>query len=271
MGKVIPMSILIVREMREEDEYFVTTCSHVNESDEVNACAENRRRQFEIMKSEGALFKVAILDHAHVGFAYGIPIERSSWGPLGHSLMVIPCLYVLPQWVSKGAGKALIKSIEDEARTSNCHAVTITAYRNVPETELFMPASFFQSLGYVPIESRGREILLWKPFSPSAAAPHFLQPHYVFEPIEGSVVVDLFWNAFCLTSVIEARRVREVCLEFGNQVTLREFRAEDREVLLQYQISRAIYVNGREIGWGYEAPKDGIRTAIEQALSSDSA
>jgi hypothetical protein len=25
-------------------------------------------------------------------------------------------------------------------------------------------------------------------------------------------------------------------------------------------------VNGREIGWGYEAPRDGIRDAIRQAL-----
>ena len=252
--------------MQAEDEYFIATCSHVNESIEIDACAEKRRQQFQRMKSEGALFKVGILDHDHIGFAYGIPIESSSWGPLGHSLMIIPCMYVLPQWASKGAGKALIASIEDEARAANCHAVTITAYRNVPETEWFMPASYFESLGYAPVESRGREILLWKPLTPDAVAPHFLQPHYVFEPIEGSVIVDLFWNLFCQTSAIEAEHVREVCLEFGDQVTLREFRAEDRDILLQYQISRAIYVNGREIGWGHEAPKEGIREAIEQAL-----
>jgi GNAT superfamily N-acetyltransferase len=257
--------------MQVEDEYFVATCSHVNESEEIDACAETRRRQFELMKSEGALFKVAILDHDHVGFAYGIPIESSSWGPLGHSLMVIPCLYVLPQWVSRGAGKALISSIEDEARAANCHAVTITAYRNVSEAEWFMPATYFELLGYTSVESRGREILLWKPFTPDAVAPHFLQPHYVFEPIEGSVVVDLFWNGFCLTSVIEAQHVREVCKEFGARILLREFRAEDRDTLLQYQTARAIYINGKESGWGFEAPKEGIRTAIERALSSQAA
>lgn len=260
------MSILIVRDMQAEDEYFVTTCSHVNESSEIDACAEKRRQQFEAMKSEGALFKVAILDHDHVGFAYGIPIESSSWGPLGHSLMVLPCLYVMPKWASKGVGKALTKAIEDEAKNADCHAVTITAYRDLPDAEWFMPASYFELLGYKPIESRGRETLLWKPLLPDAEPPHFLQPHYIFEPIEGSVVVDLFWNLFCQTSVIEAQRVREVCLEFGDRVILREFQAEDREVLLQYQISRAIYVNGKEIGWGCEAPKEGIRDAIKQAL-----
>jgi GNAT superfamily N-acetyltransferase len=266
MNGVIPMSILVVRDMQAEDEYFVTTCSHVNESIEIDACAEKRRQQFKVMTSEGAVFKVAIFDHDHVGFAYGIPIESSSWGPHGHSLMVLPCLYVLPEWTSKGAGKALIAAIEDEARRANCHAVTITAYRELPDAEWFMPASYFELLGYTPVESRGREVLLWKPLLSDAVPPHFLQPHYVFEPIEGSVVVDLFWNLFCQTSVIEAERVREVCSEFGDQVVLREFEAEDRKVLLQYQISRAIYVNGREIGWGVEAPKDGIRDAILQAL-----
>ncbi|MBU1048946.1 hypothetical protein KKG90_02865 [Candidatus Bipolaricaulota bacterium] len=261
------MPVLVVRNMQREDEYFVTTCSHTHESKEIDDCANRRRIQFESMKSQGALFKVAILDHDHVGFAYGVPIESSSWGPLGHALMVIPCLYVLQQWASHGAGKALVASIEAEANRSDCHGVTITAYRDVPNAEWFMPASYFEALGYTPIESRGREMLLWKPLSPQAAPPHFLQPHFVFQPVEGVVVVDLFWNAFCSTSVIEAQRVREVCQEFDDQVLLREFRAEDRAVLLQYQISRAIYVNGREIGWGCEAPKDGIRTAIQAALN----
>ena len=263
------MSDLIVREMTTEDEYFVTTCSHVNESDEIDVCAEIRRRQFAIMKSEGALFKVATLDSTLIGFAYGIPIERSSWGPLGHSLMVIPCLYVVKKGTSQGAGKALIASIERDARAAGNHGVTIFACRDFPGAEWFMPASFFELLGYTPVDTQGRETLLWKPFSSDAVPPHFLQPHYVFEPIEGTVVVDLFWNVFCPTSAIEAQRVRKVCQEFGNRVHLREFCAEDREVLLQYQISRALYVNGEEIGWGYEAPKKGIRDAIERALPSE--
>ncbi|MFC2078971.1 GNAT family N-acetyltransferase [Candidatus Bipolaricaulota bacterium] len=261
---------LVVRDMTADDEYFVTTCSHVNESSEIDACAEMRRRQFEVLKSEGALFKVATIADEHIGFAYAMPIERSSWGPLGHSLMVIPCLYVLEQGTSHGAGRALLASIEQDAQATGRQGLTVTAYRDVPGAEWFMPAPFFERLGYTPVEVRGRETLLWKPFTSDAVPPHFLQPHYVFTPVEGLVVVDLFWNAFCQTSVIEAQRVREVCQEFGDRILLREFRAEDREVLLQYQISRAIYVNGEEIGWGYEAPKDGIRTAIERALSSGS-
>jgi len=103
MNEVIPMTNPTVREMGEEDEYFVTACSHVNESAEVAACAQVRRHQFAGMKSEGSVFKVAMLNDEHIGFAYGIPIEHSSWGPLGHSLMVIPCLYVL-----RGGGRPMV-------------------------------------------------------------------------------------------------------------------------------------------------------------------
>jgi len=262
------MPDLIIREMEAQDEYFVATCSHENESDEIDASAQVRRRQFEILRSEGGVFKVAILDGEHIGFAYGIPIEWCSFGPLGQSLMVIPCLHVSKEATSHGAGRALIAAVEQAAQASERAGVTITAYQDLSDAEWFMPASFFKPLGYSPVGVRGQTVLLWKPFSSNATPPHFLQPHYVFEPIEGVVVVDLFWNAFCLTSVIEARRVREVCQEFGGAVQLREYCAEDRDILLQYQISRAIYVNGEETEWGHEAPKDGIRDAINRALSA---
>ena len=36
-------------------------------------------------------------------------------------------------------------------------------------------------------------------------------------------------------------------------------------VLRKYEILRAILVNGKEIGWGYEAPRGGIKKAIEEA------
>jgi GNAT superfamily N-acetyltransferase len=260
------MSTVTIRDMRPDDEYFVSTCSHVHESEEIDACAEQRRKQFAIMKTEGSVFKVATLGDQCAGFAYGVPIEHSSWGPLGNDWMVIPCLFVLGHAKSRGIGRALIESIEGEARAAGYQGVTITACRDLPGAEWFMPAAYFESLDYTPVATRGREVLLGKPFASDTKPPRFLNPHYAFEPVEGVVAVDLFWNAFCETSVIEAQRVREVCSEFGDRVLLREFRAEDRDILLKYQLPRGIYVNGREIGWGYEAPRDGIRDAIRQAL-----
>ena len=260
------MAEVVVRDMQPEDEYFVLTCSHVNESEEIDACAKKRRELFRALAEQGGVFRVALVDDEHIGFGYGLPIDRAPSGPLGRDLMVIPCLSVSSDSTGHGAGRALIESIEHDALKAGFAGVTVTAYRDIPGAEWFMPAAYFERLDYRAVDERGTQVLLWKPFRDDAPPPHFLQPHYVFEPIEGKVVVDLFRNGFCQTSGIEAQRAREVCAEFGDRVMLREYNAEDRETLLRYQIPRAIYVDGREIFWGYEAPRDGIRAAIEKAL-----
>jgi hypothetical protein len=67
-----------------------------------------------------------------------------------------------------------------------------------------------------------------------------------------------FWNS----AIAPGREVEE----FGDAVVLREYSADDRTTLLNYQLPRGIFVNGEEIGWGYEAPKNGIRNAISQRM-----
>jgi len=263
------VSAFTVRDMRPQDEAFVSTCSHVGESQEIDDCARERRHLFNSLRAQGASFKVAAVGHDLAGFAYGIPIERSPWGPIGESLSVIPCLYVLPPFTSRGIGRALIDAIETDARAAGRSGVTVTAYRGPAGADWFMPATFFERLGYASVAVRAAEVLLWKPFTDDATPPRQLESRYVFEPVPDAVAVDLFWNAFCPTSAIEARRVREVCQEFGDRVRLREFQAEQRDILLRHGIPRGIYVNGKHIGWGYEAPKDGIRDAVQSALSSN--
>lgn len=167
-----------------------------------------------------------------------------------------------------GIGRALVEAVERDARRLGRTGVTTVGFRDLPGAEWFLPAAFFEHLGYEPVDERGRAVLLWKLFSDRARRPRFLAPAYVFEPIPGKVVVDLFWNDFCQTSSIEAQRVRDVRTELPGCVVLREFRADDREVLHAREIERGTYVNGREISWGYEASKAGIRKAIEDALAA---
>jgi len=257
-----------VRDMQAEDEYFVSTCSHVGESEEIDACAVKRRTLFRDLAARGGRFKVALVGGEAVGFAHGLPIDHASWGPLGRDLVVLPCLFVPDRCKDLGIGRALVEAIERDARRAGFAGTTLVAYRDIPGAEWFMPAAYFERLGYEVVDERGVEVLLWRPSRKDAPPPRFLRPNYRYLPIGGKVAVDLFWNGFCQTSAIEAQRVREVCSEFGGRVLLREFDAEDHEILLRYQTPRAIYVNGRPISWGYEAPKEGIRAAIERALES---
>ena len=71
------MPKIAVRDMLPEDEYFVSTCSHVNESEETDACGARRLLLLHSLIEQGAVVKAALLGRDHVGFAYGVPIEHS--------------------------------------------------------------------------------------------------------------------------------------------------------------------------------------------------
>jgi GNAT superfamily N-acetyltransferase len=256
-----------VREMLPTDEYFVSTCSHVNESDEIDACGRGRLAWLREMHGSGMRVKVALVDGEHAGFAYVMPIEVSPWGPLGTGLAVTPCLWVVQKAQRKGAGSALMEAAEQEASSQGMKGIATIAFHH---DFWFMPAAFFEKRGYSVARSQERASIIWKRFDPSAEAPSFLEPRYEFVPVPGRVVIDLFWNTFCETSWIEAQRVKEVAADFGDAVVLHEYCADDREILVRHQLPRGVFVNGEEISWGYEAPKEGVAEAISLAIERSS-
>ena len=253
-----------VRDLRPKDEYFVGTCSHRNESEEIDACARRRVGWLKEHHGRGVRVKVALRDERHAGFLFCMPIEVSPWGPRGTNLLVVPCLYVLPHSTHQGVGGALLESAEQEARDQGLGGIVLQAIDL--EGWWFMPAAYFAARDWREAERRGATRLLWKPYEAGVEAPRLLEPAYTFRPVAGRVVVDLFWNRFCLTSDMEAQRVREVVAEFGDHAVLNEHAADEAGTLDRYGITRALYVDGQEISWGYEAPRDGIRDAIRAAL-----
>jgi GNAT superfamily N-acetyltransferase len=257
------MAGLDIREMTPEDEYFVSTCSHVNESAEIDQCGQRRLEWMRAMREQGLRVKVSLLDGQPVGFVYVLPIEASPWGPIGASLTVVPCLAVIGDAQGHGAGGALMEAADEEARRQGSKGLVTTGFYH---DFWFMPAAFFEKMGFSPVRRRDTEAILWKRFDPSAEPPSFLKRSYQFIPTPGKVVIDLFFNTFCETSDIEAQRVREVAADFGDSVVLNEYSADDRETLLRHQLPRGVFINGEEIGWGYEAPKEGIAEAISQTL-----
>jgi len=257
------MADIEVRDITPGDEYYVGTCTHENESDEIDASSRRRLAWLKGNYDRGVRAKVALLGAARVGFIYVMPTEISPWGPVAAGLMVVPCLVAHSNWKGRGVGKALLAAAEEEARRQGNKGLVIQAY---DWDSWFMPLAYFAKLGFKEVERTGKYVLLWKRFDETAEPPRLLKPGYEYEPVEGKVVVDLFYNTFCETSDIEAHRVREVAAEFGDKVVLREYPAEDRQTLHRYQTPRGIYINGQEIFWGYEAPREGIREAITKSL-----
>jgi len=116
-----------IRDMDTADEYFVGTCTHTAESEEIDTCAARRLAWLRSMHDRGLRVKVAALNGERAGFLYAIPIECSPWGPLGRDLLVIPCLYVLQE--GHGLGKALIAAAEEEAKRHGRKGIVTIGYR----------------------------------------------------------------------------------------------------------------------------------------------
>jgi len=268
------MAEIEIIEMDEKSHYFVSACTHCNESRETDACAEIRLEWLLNMQKRGMKNLVAWADEVPIGFIHIMPIEIATSRLAGKDLHYIPCFVVSKEWEGKGVSRALVVAAENTAKNLNTKGlVTLGYYGDYP----FMPAEFFENLGYEVAAKRkvywagdrdilDDEVMLWKVFDPSAEPPVFLTSQYEFKPIENRVVVDLFVDPFCLTSVTEAQRTREVAGELEDRVVVNEYRADNREEFLHLQVPRGIFIDGEEIGWGYAAPREGIREAISKKL-----
>jgi GNAT superfamily N-acetyltransferase len=249
--------------MQPEDEPFVASCTHVGETAEWDAACARRIPWLRELRGQGLCVKIALLDGQHAGFLYLFPIEIAPVGPVGQDLSVIQCLTVQEGLKGRGVGGALVAAAEREARARGKVGLVVTAFYH---DFWFMPASFFEACGFTVARRKGDAAILWLAFDESAQPPHLLERRYRFTPVPNKVVIDLFWSRSCLTTDTEAERVREVAAEFGDTVLLREHRTDDPAVRDRCGIYRAIMIDGQEVGWGYEAPKEGLRQAIHEAL-----
>ena len=258
------MSITI-RDMTKEDEYYVGTCTHVNEKNiEYEDSCPRRISWLKSMEINGLRVKVALLDDIRTGFLYIMPIEISPWLIQGRDLMLFPCLVSHSKFSKKGIGRLLINAAEEETKKQKRKGIATIAYF---WDFWFMPAKYFLKLGFEVAEKRVTEAILWKKLDQNAEPPHFRKEKYNFNPVKGKVVIDLFWNRFCLTSDVEAQRVREVVSEYGKDIKLNDFSAVDQKILQQYGIERGIYVNGEPMQLGPEVEKSKLREAINNAFN----
>ena len=254
---------IIIRDMRKADEYYVGTCTHVNENNiEYEESALRRISWLRNMEKHGLKVKVALLDDVHAGFLYLMPIEINPWSIQGKNLMVFPCLVSHSKFSQSGVGKKLIQAAEEETLHQERKGIVTIGYF---WDFWFMPAKYFLKLGFKVATKKGEEAILWKKFSETAKTPRFRAESYKHHPVKGKVVIDLFWNTFCQTSDVEAQRVREVVREFGDDIILNEYSADNIKVLQKYGISRRIYVNGKILEVGPEIEKYKLRQEIKNA------
>ena len=258
-----------VVDLTDEHMRFVALCTHTDElNEERESAAGVRETWLRDTLAKGLRVKVVVENGRPVGFAHCLPIELGTWGMSGKDLMTVPCLTlehqrIYRQEMGSGCGRALMEAVEVKARKEK-RGVAVLAYDH---DSWFMPAAFFEHLGYEKVVRQGSAVVMLKRFEP-VDAPVMHRLRYRPQLVPGKVTVDAFWNPICLTSIVEIHRVREVCAEYGDRVILNEFSCGVVHILERYQTSRALLFNGRPKCWGYEAPRNELRKEIDAALTS---
>ena len=256
---------VLVKVASVDDIPFLAACGHTEEDKEIQDSVSRKTEWFRKQWRDGLISLVGFVNGERAGCLNVFPIENSPWGPKGKDLLVMPCLFVKWEFQGKGLGRALMEKAVDIARSSGKKGLVAFSFS---EPEWFLPVDFFVKFGFEEISQNGDERLMWLKLANDATVPIQFVSRYRYTPVTGKVVIDLFFNTFCETSDIEAQRVREVAEEFGDKVFLNVHCADNHCIRERFELSRGIFINGRELFWGYEAPREGIREAVREALMS---
>ena len=162
----------------------------------------------------------------------------------------------------RGMGKALLKTAEEEAKQLGANGL-VTWGLVIP---VFMRASWFKKHGYKVVDKSGIMRLLWKPFNSKAIPPKFIRPKKLPQKGEGKVNVTIFRNGWCQTMNVACERARRASLDFPGKINLKEFETIDKEVVNEWGISDAIFIDDKEVRVGPAPAYEKIRNKIQRRV-----
>jgi GNAT superfamily N-acetyltransferase len=231
-------------------------------SEEMKEAGDQKRKWYDEMKPNGLRVKFAKDDNGTIGgMIHYLPIEHSMYD--GKDLYVVLCIWVhghkqgRGDYRKRGMGKALLQAAEDNVRL-------VTWGLIIP---VFMRASWFRKHGYKTIDKSGIMRLLWKPFNEKAVPPKFIRQKK--QPVrgDGKVNVTMFRNGWCQTMNIACERALRASAEFPDKINLQVFETTDREVIKEWGIPDALFIDGKEVRVGPAPSYEKIRNKIKKRVS----
>jgi len=200
------------------------------------------------------------------GMIQYVPIEHSC--TQGEGLYFVHCIWVhghkkgRGNFQKKGMGRALLKAAEEDARALGAKGLAAWGI-SLP---FFMKASWFKKQGYTKTDKLGMQVLLWKPFSDDAMPPKWIRPKKTPETAPGVVTVTLVRNGWCPGQNMAFERAKRAAAELGDKVVIREYDTSDRDVLLEWGIQDALFVEKKQVRTGPPPSYEKIRKAIARKL-----
>jgi GNAT superfamily N-acetyltransferase len=247
-----------------ENQYF---CCLEEYSEDIKEAGDHKQKWYESMKDKGLRVKFALDDNDTIGgMIQYIPIEHSIFE--GENLYVVLCIWVhghkqgRGDYRKRGMGTALLKAAEEDAMNLGVNGI-VTWGLVIP---VFMRASWFKRKGYKVIDKSGITRLLWKPFNEKAMPPKFIRSKKKPAKGEENVNVTIFRNGWCQTCNIASERARRASLEFPGKINLQEFETTDKEIMREWGITDALFIDGKEMWIGPAPSFDKIRKNIERKV-----
>lgn len=236
-------------------------------SDEIKEAGNHKEMWYRKMKDKDLRVKLAVDDKGEVGgMIQYIPIEQSF--AEGRDLYFIHCIWVhgykkgRGNFQKKGMGKALLKAAEDDAAEKGAKGMAAWGV-SLP---FWMKASWFKKHGYKKIDKQGLQVLLWKPFNEDAVPPQWIKEKKKPEKIPGQVTVTAFLNGWCPAQNMVYERAKRATAEFGNKAVFREINTFDRDILLEWGIADALFIDDKQVRTGPPPSYDKIKKRIAKRI-----
>lgn len=233
-------------------------------SEEMKEGGCNKKLWYEKMKGKGLRVKLAKDDNGNIGgMIHYIPIEHSHITGDGY---FIYCVWVhgykegRGNFQGKGMGQALLKAAEEDAKRLGAKGIAAWGV-SLP---FWMKASWFKKQGYKVADKEGMGVLLWKPFADNAASPKWMKQLKTPQTIPGKVAVASFVNGWCQAQNIVHERAKKVAGELGDRVIFQKYDTSDRNVLLEWGIVDALFIDGKLVSGGPPPSYEKIKKLIEK-------
>lgn len=238
-------------DLRDEHKPLYFACLE-DWSEEIREAGDHKAQWYEKMKDRGLGVKLALDDKGEVGgMIQHVPIELSP-GVEGTDLCFIPCIWVhghkkgRGNFQKKGMGKALLQAAEEDAKDRGAKGMAAWGMA-IP---VFMRASWFKKRGYKPADKMGMQVLLWKPFSEDARPPRWIRQKKTPETTPGKVTVTALLNGWCPAMNMTYERAKRAASELGDRVVFRTVDAFNRDVILEWGTSDALFIDQKPVRTG---------------------
>jgi GNAT superfamily N-acetyltransferase len=221
------------------------------------------------MKDKGLGVKLALENDKVCGMIQYVPVEHSFLE--GKDLYFILCIWVhgykkgVGNHQKKGIGKALLHAAENDVKSRGAKGMAAWGIK----WPFWMKASWFKKQGYTKVDKKDMAILLWKPFADDAVPPRWIKEKKKPQEIVGKVSVTSFINGWCPAQNLVFERAKRAASEFGDKVNFQEIQTFDRDVFLEWGITDALFIDGKQIRTGPPPSCEKIRKKIAKRIKKD--